>query len=112
MIATTRGALLRGESVDEWGDPVAGDAPVVEGFEDFPVSIIEKDESTYDQASNQWRSVTRLVGRAPSNVPVDEGDWIKDLRDGAVYIVDGFRSTPRGLSGRASVTMNLRRTAP
>ena len=112
MIATTRGALIRGEGEDEYGDPVDDNTlPPVDGFADFPLSLIEKDERTFDQASNQWRSISRLVGRVPSNVPVDEGDRIKDLRDDAIYIVDGFRRTPRGLSGRASVTMNLRRTA-
>lgn len=111
IVATTRAALLRGTTTDDLGDEV-DTTTIVPGFEDFPVSIIEKDATEFDQASNAWRSVQKLIGRVPANVPVDEGDRIKDLRDGKIYALDNFRRTARGLSGRSSVTMNLRRTSP
>lgn len=111
IVATTRAALLRGSSTDGLGDEVDTATPVV-GFEDFAVSIVEKDATEFDQASNAWRTVQRLIGRAAANVPVDEGDRIKDLRDGRIYAVDNVRRTPRGISGRSSVTMKLRRTNP
>lgn len=110
-LATTRGALLRGVTHDDLGDEVASETPV-DGFEDFALSLIEVDEDAFDQASNTWRAVTRLVGRVPTNVPINEGDRIKDLRDGAIYALEEFRRTPRGLSGRSSVTMTLKRTSP
>lgn len=112
IAATTRAALLRGETEDEYGDPVDDNATPVEGFEDFPASIIERDGTEFDQASGTWRTVRKLIGRVPANIPVDEGDRIKDLRDGAIYVLDGFRRTPRGISGRSSVTLRLRRTTP
>ena len=115
MIATTRGALLRGVvTEDEYEDEVIdnSDAAMVAGFKDFPMSIIERDATEFDQASNQWRTIRRITGRVPSNVPIVSGDRIKDLRDGGVYAIDGFKRTPRGLSGRASVTIKLRRTTP
>lgn len=111
IVATTRAALLRGTTTNELGDQVDVTTPV-EGFEDFPISIIETDETQFDQASGTWRSITTLSGRVPSRIPVDEGDRIKDHRDGAIYAVDDYRRTPRGLSGRSSVTMSLRRTSP
>lgn len=111
IVATTRAALLRGSSTDDLGDEVDTATPV-EGFEDFAVSIVEKDATEFDQASNAWRTVQRLIGRAAANVPVDEGDRLKDLRDGRIYAVDNVRRTPRGISGRSSVTMKLRRTNP
>lgn len=112
IVATTRAALLRGTTTDELGDEVDTNTAPVPGFEDFPVSIIEKDATEFDQASATWRSVQKLIGRAAADVPVDEGDRIKDLRDGRIYAVDNVRRTPRGLSGRSSVTMRLRRTNP
>lgn len=112
IVATTRAALLRGTTTDDLGDEVDTNAAPVHGFEDFPISIIEKDATEFDQASATWRSVQRLIGRAAADVPVDEGDRIKDLRDGRIYAVDNVRRTPRGLSGRSSVTMKLRRTNP
>lgn len=112
FVATTRGALLRGETEDEYGDPVDANGTPVEGFEDFPLSLIEKDGHEFDQASNTWRTVRKISGRVPATVPVDEGDRIKDLRDGAIYALDEFRRTARGISGRSSVTLKLRRTTP
>lgn len=111
IVATTRAALLRGSTTDDLGDEVDVAAPVP-GFEDFPISIIEKDGTDFDQASNTWRSVEKLIARTTANVPADEGDRIKDLRDGAIYAVDNVRRTARSISGRSSVTMKLRRTNP
>lgn len=112
-VATTRAALIRDVvTQDGFGDDVVTPV-IVEGFEDFPISIIEHDVDEFDRASGEWRTVRKLIGRPTSGVlPVDDGDRIQDLRDGAYYAVDGFTRTPRGLSGRASVTMQLRRTTP
>ena len=112
IVATTRAALLRGSSTDGLGDEVDANTTPVAGFEDFPISIIERDGTEFDQASSTWRSVQKLIGRAAADVPVDEGDRIKDLRDGRIYAVDNARRTPRSISGRSSVTMRLRRTNP
>lgn len=110
MIATTRAALIRDTVIpDQYGDDEV--TPVeVEGFEDFPISIIEEDVDEFDRSSGEWRTVRKLTGRAAGNLPVDDGDRIKDLRDGGFYAVDGFVRTPRSISGRSSVTMQLRRT--
>lgn len=113
IVATTRAALLRGANApDALGDETDNNMTPVPGFEDFPISIIEKDGHEFDQASATWRSVRKLIGRVSASVPVDEGDRIKDLRDGKIYALDNFRAAARGLSGRSSVTMNLRRTSP
>lgn len=116
MIATTRGALIRdvnpADDIDALGDEVESNAVAVTASRDFPLSLIERGQNVYDQSSGEWRTVRELIGRCPADVPVNEGDRIKDLRDGKLYIVDEFESTPRGLSGRSSVTMKLRRTSP
>ena len=96
IVATTRAARLRGTTTDDLGDEV-DTTTIVPGFEDFPISIIERDGTEFDQASSTWRSVRKLIGRVAANVPVDEGDRIKDLRDGKIYALDNFRRTARGL---------------
>lgn len=111
MIATTRGALLRGGAVDGLGDEIDGQA-IVAGFGDFPISILEVSASEYEPDTNTWRTVRKLVGRVSSRVPAEPGDRIKDLRDGVIYSTGEITRTPRGLSGRSSATIALKRTGP
>lgn len=112
MIATTRAALIRGTiSRDALGDEVESSDPVP-GFEDVPASIIERETREFDQASNAWRTVRYYAIRLPGNVPVDEGDRIRDLNDGAIYALERTTRKPRTLSGRSSVTLRAKRTTP
>lgn len=113
IVATTRAALLRGTTTtDDLGDEIDDNTTPVEGWEDFPISIIEGEERVFDEASSTWRTIETLTGRVKGTIPVDDGDRIKDLRTGFVYAVDKIKAVPRGLSGRSSVTLALRRTAP
>ncbi len=122
MLATTRGALLRGTTEDALGDEFDNNTTplivrdekgnVIGDWSDFPLSLIERETREQDPASNTWRTVRYFAGRVPADVPVDEGDRIRDNRDGKIYAVDSIRSEPRSLSGRSSVSLKLRRTAP
>ncbi len=85
---------------------------LVGDWSDFPLSLIEKTTREQDPATNLWRTVRYFAARVPSNLPVDDGDRIRDNRDGAVYAIDSFRREPRSLAGRASTTLKLRRTTP
>lgn len=85
---------------------------LVGDWSDFPLSLIEKTTREQDPATNLWRTVRYFAARVPSNLPVDDGDRIRDNRDGAVYAIDSFRREPRSLAGRASTTLKLRRTSP
>jgi len=116
MLATTRGDLYRdadGEpNLDEYGDETDDNAEAARVAADFPVSIIEARKNVFDEASNAWRQVTYYRIRVNGNLDPRAGDRIKDLRTGDLYVVADVRATPRGLSGRSSVTMNARRAAP
>jgi len=115
MIATTRAALLRGGATDALGDEIDDPTVVTVGartFDDFPASIIEKTRREFDPASNTWRSVRYFAGRVPSDVPAKADDIIRDNYSGALYTVGESERMARGLSGRASVTLTLTRTAP
>lgn len=79
---------------------------------DFPVSIIERSRNEFDEASNAWRTVRYFAGRVSPLVPVQAGDRIRDNRDGAFYVVDEVERTARGISGRSSVSLTMKRTAP
>ena len=111
IVATTRGALLRGTTTDALGDEIDG-GTIVAGADNFPVSIIESEAREYDPASNTWRTVRKLTGRTSARIQPVPGDRLKDLRDGVVYAIGEITRTPRGLSGRSSVTMGLKRTGP
>jgi hypothetical protein len=115
MIATTRAVVLRGVTVeDALGDEVEDNsaAAIVGRTDGYPVSLIEQRPTVLDPTTGEWRTVQKIVGRFAGDVDVDEGDRVKDLRDGAIYAVDEVERMPRGLSGRSSVTLRLRRTAP
>lgn len=111
--ATTRGALIRGaKTKDEYNDD-AESTTVLAGFENFPLSLIEKDRREWDPATNMARTIRVVTGRVSTRIPIQSGDRIKDLRTGAIYELDGdFTRTPRGISGRSSVTLKLKRTTP
>lgn len=109
MLATTRGAILRGTTEDEFGEQVDGTDPAP-GLEDFPCSIVERSVDVFDPAENTWRSVRKLTGRIPANIATLDGDRLRDNRTGLIYIIDEDERQPRSISGRASVTLILRRT--
>lgn len=119
MIATTRGALMRGTTTDGLGDEVDALAVVATPLADlakgrklgdFPASIIEKSRREFDEASNAWRTVRYFAGRVPSYVPARAGDRIRDNVTGSIYIVSEAEGARRGLSGRGSVTLTMKRT--
>lgn len=109
MIATTRGAILRGQTEDVFGELVDADTPAA-GLGDIPVAITEASRSVFDPAEGSFRTVRELIGRIPGNIVVQDGDRLRDNRTGEIFIIDEDERTRRSISGRASVTLALRRT--
>lgn len=109
MIATTRAAILRGTVEDEFHEPVDADTPAP-GLDDFPAAITERAVDIFDPADASWRSVRKLVGRIPYWVGLEEGDRLRDNVTGEIFIIDEDERQRRSISGRASVTLALRRT--
>lgn len=110
MLATTRAAVLRGTTTDVFGQTVDDDTATVPGLTDFPAAIVERSVDIFDPADGTLRSVRKLTGRIPGNIVLQDGDRLKDLRTGIIYIIDEDERQPRSISGRASVTLSLRRT--
>ena len=109
MLATTRAAILRGTTEDEFHEQIDSTDPAP-GLEDFPASITERSVSVYDPADGSYRSVRMLTGRIPGNITVQDGDRLRDNRTGDIFIIDEDERQRRSISGRASVTLVLRRT--
>jgi hypothetical protein len=105
-LATTRGALLRGTTKDALGDE-SDASTVVANFDDFPVGLVERSKAVYDPASGERRTVRVVIARVPSNLPVLDGDRLRDNRTGIIYPIGESTSVPRGLSGQSSLTLDL-----
>ena len=109
MLATTRAAILRGTTDDVFGEDVDATTPAA-GLDDFPASITETRRTVFDPAEQSFRTVRELTARIPATVALQDGDRLRDNRTGIIYIIDEDERTPRSISGRASVTLSLRRT--
>lgn len=112
MIATTRVAVLRtaAPTTDTLGDETYENDTDVAGYEDLPASIIEASRTVQDPATGTVRTVRQYTGRLPGNIELREGDRIRDNRTGRIYSIVEDEHTPRGISGRSSLTLTLRRT--
>ena len=110
VIATTRAAILRGTTEDEFGEEVDADTPAPAPLNDFPAAITERGRTVFDPAESTWRTVRELVGRIPYWVALQDGDRLRDNVTGEIFVIDEDERTRRSVSGRASVTLSLRRT--
>jgi hypothetical protein len=106
-LATTRAALLRGSSVDGLGDEVDDNGTELVGFADFPAAITEKSRAVYDPATGERRTVRVVTGRVPADLPVQDGDRIRDNRTGIIYPIGEYTLVPRNLAGQSSLTLDL-----
>lgn len=110
FLANTRGAVLRGSSVNDLGDEVDTNVTPVEGYDDLPLGLVERSRRAFDPSSGTWRTVRYFAGRLPGNVVLEDGDRIRDNRTGTLYVVDESVVAPRSISGQSSVTLELRTT--
>lgn len=110
MIATTRAAILRGSTRDPLGDEVDTDGEPVVGLEDFAASITEKSRSVFDPSTGEWRTVRYYKGRVPANLKLEPGDRLRDNRTGRIYTIEEDEGVPRSISGRSSLSLDLRFT--
>lgn len=102
-LATTTVAVLRGETVDAYGDAVAGSVAVAEGV---PASLLERSRVTNDPATGEARTVTYSVARLKAGTDVVESDRIRDERAGVTYSVLSIR-TRGSIVGHADLELEL-----
>jgi hypothetical protein len=111
VIATTKGAIYRGETTNGLGDKVDDNTTPVVGLAGFPIGITERSRRVQDPASGIWRTVRYKVGRPlDPSLAIEDGDRLKDLTTGNIYVIDEITRTPRTIAGGAALLLDLRDT--
>lgn len=105
FIPTTTVAILRGETIDEYGDPVDSDTPIRAGV---PISLIERDQRVYVPAESRTTIVRHVTGRARPGTPIRERDRLRDERTGSIYLVEAV-SRSGTVIGSPDLRLVLRR---
>lgn len=105
FVPTCLVTVLRGETVDTYGDPVDADTPIAENV---PASIIENAQDIGQPADSRTSRVRVFTGRVRPDVDVREGDRLRDEADLSIYLVEAV-SHPASPFGAADRRLDLRR---
>lgn len=103
--ATTRVAILRGETTDAFGDPIESDTQVAHGV---PASILETGSNARRPVEGRTDNVRAYTMRVHPNVVVRRDDRVRDLSTNVVYTVDEV-VVPVNPAGHAPRRVVLRR---
>lgn len=90
--ATTTVSIMRGTTVDEFGDSLDNSTVAASGI---PLSIIEQSKRVFDPVTSTARVIRYYTGRATSGTDIQEGDRILDEATGSIYAID-YVSQPPG----------------
>lgn len=105
--ATTTVQVLRGTTVDSYGDDADNGTVVAAGV---LVSIVEDRPTTTTPESTHPRVVHNFIGRARGNLDIRAGDQLQDERSTSKYIVDSAIQ-PASAVRKNDLTLALRRVA-
>lgn len=105
FIPTTTVALLRGTTVDTFGDEIDVDVPITTGL---PAAVTENAQRSYRRAEGRGGQVETFTVRLRPGTDVTEQDRLRDERTGAVYLVTSV-SHPQALTGLADVRVTAAR---
>lgn len=99
--------VLTGTDVDQFGDPTDGTTVAAANV---AVSILERSVRAYRHDSQTPRQIPSLAGRAPAGTPVKQGDRLRDVTSGQLWVVDRV-TTPSHPVMPVGMTMDLRALA-
>ena len=102
---TTTVSVLRGETLDEFGDPVDNDSSVLAGV---PIAITEYNRRVFLAAEQRLTVVREMWGRVRPGFDIREKDRLRDERTGGIYLVEGI-SQPALPTNLADMRISLRR---
>lgn len=105
VLPNTTVSILRGETIDEFGDPIDSDDSVNAGV---PISIIEYSRRIFLPAEGRETIVRQMMGRVRPGFDIREGDRLRDDRTGEVYLIEGI-SNPKLGTGISDFRIFLRR---
>jgi hypothetical protein len=104
--------VLRGVTVDAYGDAADADAVVARGvpmwIKEVGRAVGQADERP---SSTTPRAVRRFLGRARPDADVRAGDRLRVAGGGTTYQVEGV-AEPADVAGRADLVCTLVRVAP
>jgi hypothetical protein len=106
VIPNTWVAVLRGEGVDDLGDPTPPTDPV-EGLERIPFYLREKSRQMPDEAGG-LRTVRYGVARGLAGTDIRAGDYLRDHRTGRLWHVQQVEDGETRHSGAPSLSFEVR----
>ncbi len=106
-LPTTTVSILRGTSLDEFGDPVDNDTPAASGI---PCSLIEQTRTMTTPESPTPRVVRYTIGRIGSGTDILETDRLLDEVTGDKYIVQAVSRLGNPVI-RPDYRLDLKRTS-
>lgn len=83
-VATTTVTILRGETLNDFGDPAAGTTRVADRV---PFSILQSGARSTRRADDRPNTVLSYVGRCSPRVDVRQEDRLIDERTGDIFLV-------------------------
>lgn len=104
--ATTRLTVLRGTTLDAYGDEADTDTAVATGI---IASLVEQTRRVTTRDDPTPRIVRYAVGRVTAGTDITDQDRIRDETTGAVYIVEAV-SSMNSAAVAADLRLDLRRT--
>lgn len=94
VIPSTTVSILRGEVIDEFGDPKDSDVSVAAGV---PISITENNQRVYIAAEGRLTIIRQQIGRVRPGFDIREKDRLRDDRTGDIYLVEGISQPLSGV---------------
>lgn len=105
VIPNTTVSILRGETIDEYGDPKDSDVSVNSGV---PMSIVEESRRVFLAVEGRLTIIREFIGRVRPGFDIRESDRLRDDKSGRVYLVEGI-SQPSLATGTSDKRIFLRR---
>ncbi len=103
---TTTVSILRGTTVNDWGDEVDSDTTVATGI---PASVMERTLTDIDPSSGDPRTARAVVGGVPAGTDVRDGDRLRDERTDITYAIRSISALSNPVF-TPSVRLDLDRT--
>jgi len=102
-LSTGRYSVLRGSSVNEYGDEIDGSDVASSGILG---SVIERTKQVYNPDDGRVATIRYLTGRFNHNADIQDGDRIKDEKTGEIYLVASI-SRPTNAVMKSDIVADL-----
>lgn len=107
-IASCTATILRGTTIDQYGDPQDNGTPIASGV---PFYIADTQDRVWDPATQTPRVVRMIDGQCQSDVDLRIGDQVRDDTNGITYIVNDV-TQPYGAGWTSDLDVDLKRITP